>query len=325
MTVVIQEVSVGTVLVTGGAGFIGSHLIERLLAHGHGVICVDNFDGFYSPSLKEKNVLGSSQNSRFSLVRGDIRDTDLLEGVFQGDDFKAVVHLAARAGVRPSLLEPKLYADVNVRGTVNLLELSVKHRVERFIFGSSSSVYGISSKLPFHEDDRVNRPISPYGATKLAGEQMCYTFHHLYDLRVVILRFFTVYGPRQRPDMAVHKFTRAIDRGQEVTIYGNGRAKRDYTYISDIMDGIMAVLGGEFEFEIFNLGNSRMVELRELVATIEGCLGKRAKVRGLPDQPGDVPVTFADIGKAREMLGYNPQVTIGEGVERFVDWYKESF
>lgn len=314
------------VLVTGGAGFIGSHLIERLLAQGYGVVCLDNFDDFYDPRLKEKNISGCMRDSRFSLIKGDIRDKDLLKGTFCRGGFDVVVHLAARAGVRPSLTQPGLYADVNVRGTINLLELSARYGVERFIFGSSSSVYGARDKLPFREEDRVDRPISPYGATKLAGEQLCYTFHHLYNFKVIVLRFFTVYGPRQRPDMAVHKFTRAIDQGQEITLYGDGKSKRDYTYISDAVDGIMAALNSDgLKFEIFNLGNSRMVELRELVTTVEEYLGRKAKIRWLPDQPGDVPVTFADISKAKEILGYNPQVTIKEGVDRFVSWYRGDF
>jgi UDP-glucuronate 4-epimerase len=309
-------------LVTGGAGFIGSHLVERLLAQGRTVICVDNFNNFYDPRIKRKNVSAFARNPKVTVIEGDIRDLELLEKIFSDMRPKEILHLAAMAGVRPSVERPRLYQDVNGMGTLNLLEMSRKYGIENFVFGSSSSVYGISSKVPFSPDDPVECPISPYAATKRANELMCRTYHHLYGLKVTCLRFFTVYGPRQRPDLAIHKFTKLIDRGEPVPIYGDGTFKRDYTYIDDIMQGVLEAVKLRFDFEIFNLGESRITETVELVRLIEDALGKKAKIQYLPVQPGDVPITYADIEKSRRMLGYSPQVKIAEGIPRFVEWFR---
>jgi UDP-glucuronate 4-epimerase len=309
-------------LVTGGAGFIGSHLVERLLAQGRTVICVDNFNNFYDPRIKRKNVSAFARNPKVTVIEGDIRDLELLEKIFSDMRPKEILHLAAMAGVRPSVERPRLYQDVNGMGTLNLLEMSRKYGIENFVFGSSSSVYGINSKVPFSPDDPVECPISPYAATKRANELMCRTYHHLYGLKVTCLRFFTVYGPRQRPDLAIHKFTKLIDRGEPVPIYGDGTFKRDYTYIDDIMQGVLEAVKLRFDFEIFNLGESRITETVELVRLIEDALGKKAKIQYLPVQPGDVPITYADIEKSRRMLGYSPQVKIAEGIPRFVEWFR---
>lgn len=309
------------ILVTGGAGFIGSHLVERLLA-AEEVVCIDEFNDFYDPAIKRSNLQNALENPRFYLREGDIRDLCFLDAVFGEFAVTEVVHLAARAGVRPSLQDPLLYEDVNGRGTLNLLELCRKHQVGRFIFGGSSSVYGINNKIPFSEDDEISKPVSPYAATKRANELMCYTYHHLYGIQVTVLRFFTVYGPRQRPEMAIHKFTRLVDEGLEVPLYGDGSSRRDYTYVDDIIHGVMAARASVFPYEIFNLGESRTTELRELVALIEKALGKKARIKYLPDQPGDVPVTYADISKARKVLGYNPQISVEEGIPLFVEWYQ---
>jgi UDP-glucuronate 4-epimerase len=245
-----------------------------------------------------------------------------MNAIFEDNDITTIIHLAARAGVRPSIDDPLLYEDVNIKGTLNLLELSRKHNVENFVFASSSSVYGANEKVPFSEEDCVDRSISPYAASKKACETFCYTHHHLYNLPVVCLRFFTVYGPRQRPEMAIHKFTQLIDEGSEIEMYGNGASKRDYTYIDDIVDGIVNATDIKEGYEIINLGNSDVVELRYLIRVIEQNLGKKAKIKELPDQPGDVPITYADISKARSFIRYNPQVKIEEGVRRFVEWYR---
>jgi len=313
---------VETILVTGGAGFIGSHLVERLLARGNGVICVDNFDPFYPPEIKRRNIECILTNERFELVECDIRSKDDLGKIFYTHGIDNVIHLAARAGVRPSISDPLLYQDVNVRGTINLLELSKEYGIKNFIFGSSSSVYGASDKIPFREGDSLHQPISPYAASKKAGELFCYTYHYLYHIPMTCLRFFTVYGPRQRPDMAIRKFTELIDQGEEIPLYGDGSSQRDYTYITDIIDGIISALDRKFDFEIINLGDSETTELRYLVSLIEENLGKKAKVRELPMQPGDVLTTCADISKARRLLGYSPKVKIEEGIETFVRWYR---
>lgn len=312
------------ILVTGGAGFIGSHLVERLLERGEEVVCLDDFNDYYDPSVKRENIAAALKNPRFSLVEGDIRDDELLQALAAKHRFGKVVHLAARAGVRASISAPKLYEEVNCGGTLNLLEMCRANGIRHFIFGSSSSVYGINSKVPFSEGDTVASPISPYAATKRAGELMCHTYHHLYGLDVTCLRFFTVYGPRQRPEMAIHNFTRKIFGGEPIDVYGDGTSRRDYSYIDDIMDGVLRAVDRQFPFEIFNLGESRTVELAELISLIEAASGKRAVVRRLPDQPGDVPVTYADIGKARELLGYRPGIEIEEGIRRFVEWYRRS-
>ena len=311
-----------SVLVTGGAGFIGSHLCERLLSRGDSIVCLDNFDPYYSPEVKRRNIQKALKNKRFHLIECDIRDNGKLAELFSSHDFSCVVHLAARAGVRPSIKDPHIYQDVNIGGTINLLEMCREHKISSFIFGSSSSVYGDSGKVPFSESDVLMRPISPYAASKQACELFCYTYHHLYDIHITCLRFFTVYGPRQRPDMAVHKFTRLIDGGKQIEIYGDGSSRRDYTYIDDIIDGVEAAVDKNLAFEIINLGESETIELNRLVSLIEENIGKKAKVVKMPMQPGDVPITYADISRARKLLGYEPQVKVDEGIPLFVKWYK---
>ncbi len=309
------------ILVTGAGGFIGSHLVDRLLADGYDVVGLDNFDNFYDPAIKRRNLRNALNNKHFRLMEGDIRDTETIQHAGEGSD--AVVHLAARAGVRPSIRDPLLYEDVNIRGTLNILDMCRKNGVSRLLFGSSSSVYGINSKVPFAEDDPVGCPISPYAASKRAAELMCFTYHHLYGFSITCLRFFTVYGPRQRPEMAIHKFTRCIDQGREITLFGDGTSARDYTYVDDIIDGVVAALDQPAGFEIINLGGSQTTRLRELVSLIEDALGKKADIKWLPDQPGDVPITYADISKAKRLLGYSPKVPVTEGIPRFVEWYKK--
>ncbi|MHC5034742.1 MAG: NAD-dependent epimerase/dehydratase family protein [Planctomycetota bacterium] len=311
------------VLVTGGAGFIGSHVLDRLVERGEQVICLDSFDEFYSPEVKRGNIEAAMASGLVRLVEGDVRDAELCRSMCDEGDVRAVIHLAARAGVRPSIEQPALYADVNVTGTANMLEAArLAGTVEKFVFGSSSSVYGVNAKLPFSEDDPVERPISPYAASKRAAELLCHVHHSLYGLPMVCLRFFTVYGPRQRPDLAIHKFTRLISRGEPIPVYGDGTSRRDYTYCSDVVNGIMAALDRPLEFETINLGNSEPVELRELIGLIEEALGKKATVERLAEQPGDVPVTYADISKARRLLGYAPRFPIGQGIAEFVEWFR---
>jgi UDP-glucuronate 4-epimerase len=312
------------VLVTGGAGFIGSHLVERLLGEGGWrVQVVDDFNDFYDPALKRRNVAPHLSREEFRLHEADIRDRAALERVFRGSAFDCIVHLAARAGVRPSLREPVLYAETNIAGTLNLLELAREHRVKQFVFGSSSSVYGENEKVPFSEDDPVFKPISPYAATKAAGELLCHTYTHLWGLRVVCLRFFTVYGARQRPDLAIHKFARLISAGEPIPVFGDGTTRRDYTYIDDIIAGVRAALDYEASgYEVINLGESRTVSLSELIGLLERELGRDAIIDRQPLQPGDVPQTFADTRKARALLGYDPQTPIEEGVRRFVEWFR---
>jgi UDP-glucuronate 4-epimerase len=309
------------VLVTGGAGFIGSHVVERLLERGHGVAVADDFNDFYDPAVKRRNVETFAKRAR--IVEADIRDAARLREIFTSNRFDAIFHLAARAGVRPSLAQPQLYTQVNIVGTQNLLELAREFGVRKFVFASSSSVYGVNQKVPFSEDDPIFKPISPYAATKLAAEALCHVYHHLYGIDMVCLRFFTVYGPRQRPDLAIHKFTRAIASGKPIEMYGDPATAgaRDYTHIDDILQGVLACLDKDFGFEIINLGESRTVKLLELVRLIEKAVGKRADIRQLPLQPGDVPITFADITKAKRLLGYRPQVAIEDGITRFVEWF----
>jgi len=311
-----------SVLITGGAGFIGSHLVERLLGLGRRVVVVDNFCSFYDPAIKRRNVAAVEGQSGFTLCEGDIRDAAFLDEVFGAHGFGCVVHLAAMAGVRPSIADPRTYSEVNVGGTLNVLECCRAHGGPRLIFGSSSSVYGVNEKVPFSEDDRVERAISPYAATKLAGEVLCHTYHHLYGFPVVCLRFFTVYGPRQRPEMAIAKFIRLIDSGGEVPMFGDGTSRRDYTYCDDVVDGILGAMELSKEFELINLGNSRTVALRELIGLIEAALGKAARIKELPSQPGDVPITYADITKAERLLGYSPNFPIERGIEQAVAWYR---
>jgi UDP-glucuronate 4-epimerase len=311
-----------TLLVTGGAGFIGSHFSERMLDRGHAVVCLDNFNDYYDPAVKRGNIASLlRRKDGYRLVEGDILDAALVRKLFEENRFDAVVHLAARAGVRPSIREPGLYQRVNLEGTVNLLESSVRHGVQRFLFASSSSVYGANSKVPFSEDDPVDRPVSPYAATKRAGELLAYTFHSLYGLSVHCLRFFTVYGPRQRPDMAIHKFTKLIQEGNEIPLFGNGTSRRDYTYIDDIIDGMEKSLERCAGYAVYNLGESRTTELHRLIGLIEEALGKKARIRFLEEQPGDVPVTYADISKAGRELGYRPVTAVEKGIPAFVEWF----
>ncbi len=311
------------ILLTGGAGFIGSHLAEKLLERGDQVVCLDNFNDYYDPAVKRRNVAGVLEHPAYTLVEGDILDEKLLANVFEANTFDAIVHLAARAGVRPSIQQPLLYEQVNVRGTQLLLEQARAHEIPKFIFASSSSVYGANKKVPFSETDFVDNPVSPYAATKKAGELICYTYHHLYDISCSCLRFFTVYGPRQRPDMAIHKFTRLIDAGEPVPMFGDGSSRRDYTYIDDVLQGVIQSIDRCEGYEIYNLGESQTIALRDLISKLETLLGKKARIQKLPPQPGDVPITYADISKAREKLGYNPQFPLDEGLERFVRWFKE--
>lgn len=311
------------ILVTGGAGFIGSHLAEKLLADGHEVAILDDFNDFYDPAIKRANISSFVKNVTVHDV--DLRYAAAVQKVFQSATFDAIVHLAARAGVRPSIAQPQLYYDTNVGGTLHLLEAARQTGVSRFIFASSSSVYGVCKTVPFSEDQHLTQTISPYAATKIAGEFLCSTYSHLYGIRVVALRYFTVYGARQRPDLAIHQFTRKIYAGKPIDQFGDGSTRRDYTYIDDIMQGTMAAL--EYDgapFEIFNLGESQTIELKELIAAIEDALGKKAQINRLPEQPGDVPLTCADISKARKLLGYNPTTPLRDGLPRFIEWFLET-
>jgi len=310
-----------SVLVTGGAGFIGSHLCEKLLELGCSIINIDNFDPFYDPQIKRDNISSVLTNSQYTLVTGDIRDTALLDSIFKKYRIDTVVHLAALAGVRKSIDSPLDYVDVDIKGTVNLLEASRKYTAKKFVFASSSSVYG-SSIQPCKENDCVNLQMSPYAAAKLSGELFCATYNSLYKLPIVCLRFFTVYGPRQRPEMAVHKFTRLIWEGKEVPIFSNGKSYRDYTFIDDIIDGIVRSIELKCNFEIFNLGNSKPIQLDQLINLLEHKIGKPAYKRYLPSQKSDVECTCADITKAKSLLGYEPAISIDKGIERFVDWFK---
>ena len=311
------------ILVTGGAGFIGSHLTRRLLGRGDQVTVLDDFNDFYDPARKRANIEPFLDNSAYKLVEGDIRDETLVDELFRDSGFDGVVHLAARAGVRPSLQEPILYEDTNCIGTLRLLEAARAHGPEIFIFGSSSSVYGINKKVPFSEADEVNQPISPYATTKRAGELLCYNYSHLYGLRTACLRFFTVYGPAQRPEMAFHKFTDILARGETIPLFGDGGSRRDYTYIDDIIDGVVATLDLAPDFEILNLGGAETTALSDLVQWLADELGVEPKIEVLPDQPGDVPITYADVTKAKALVGYSPKVPIREGLKRFVEWYRD--
>jgi len=299
--------------------------VDRLLAKGCRVTVLDDFNDYYDPRIKRGNVAPHLKNPRYALVEGDIRDRQLLAQIFtEGKDkFDLVVHLAARAGVRPSLMQPSLYCDVNVVGTSLILDAAVKSGIKKFVFASSSSVYGDNEKVPFSETDSVDNPVSPYAATKRAAELVCYTYHHLFQMDIACLRFFTVYGPRQRPEMAIHKFTRLISEGKPLPMFGDGGTERDYTYIDDIIDGVISIIERHRGYEIYNLGDSNPIPLARLVKLIEETLGKKALIRREPPQPGDVRRTFADIGKARRMLGYEPRVPIEEGIRRFVRWYGE--
>lgn len=311
------------VLITGGAGFIGSHTTAALLNRGDQVVCLDNFNDYYSPERKRKNVSEFLNNVDHRLCEGDIRDAERLEEVFAKEKPDKVIHIAAMAGVRPSIKRPLLYEEVNVKGTLNMLEAARRHRVANFLFASSSSVYGGQEKVPFSEDDPIACPISPYAATKAAGEMLCHTYHHLYDLNVTCLRFFTVYGPKGRPDMAPYLFTQWVFEGTEVKMFGDGTTLRDYTYIDDIVSGVVAALDTDLSYEIINLGNSQTVVLRDFIALVEELVGKKAHIVQLPIQPGDVPRTWADISKARRLLGYDPRIPVEEGMKQFVAWYRQ--
>ena len=313
-----------TILVTGGAGFIGSHLCERLLKKNYRVICLDNFNNFlYSPKLKKDNISKIKSHPKFNLIKRDILDEKLLKKIFSKEKIDKVIHLAALAGVRPSLLFPAKYIEVNIKGTINLLDRAREAKVKQFIYASSSSVYGKSSKIPFNESEKNLIPVSPYGASKLAGEIFCQTYHQLYNIPITILRFFTVYGPRQRPEMAIHKFVRLMKQKKSIPIYGEGNSSRDYTYIDDIVEGVIKSMRRVIEIEIFNLGNSKPIKLEELVEGIGKYLGVLPKVKKLPFQPGDVPMTFADIKKAKRILDWTPKTPLDKGIEKFIEWYKE--
>lgn len=310
-------------LVTGGAGFIGSNLCERLLESGHAVWAFDDLNSFYDISIKQRNIREIQAKAKlFTFVHGDITDRAALDELFRETKFDQIIHLAARAGVRPSLAEPALYQRVNVEGTVNLLEAARLNGVKKITIASSSSVYGVNAKVPFSEADPIFSAISPYAASKLACESLGHVYHHVYGMDVVMLRFFTVYGPRQRPDLAIHKFAQLISAGKPIPVFGDGSTARDYTYVSDTIEGVLACTKKEFGFEILNLGESQTVTLAYLIELLENALGKKAVIDRQPLQPGDVPITFADISKAKTKLGYNPKVKIEEGIPRFVEWFR---
>ncbi|WP_372663131.1 GDP-mannose 4,6-dehydratase [Cohnella sp.] len=323
-----------TIVVTGGAGFIGSHLCEALLLKGNKIINIDSFNDYYEPMIKRNNVKETQDfvetnaipSDRYLVQEGDIRDFEFLNRVFEENEVDTIVHLAASAGVRPSIHNPVLYTDVNINGTVNLLEISKKYNIKSFVFASSSSVYGNNSKVPFAEGDVVDFPISPYAATKKAGELLCHTYHSLYEINMACLRFFTVYGPRQRPDLAIYKFTKLISEGLPIPYYGDGSTERDYTYIEDIIDGVTKAIQwageGEGKYEVFNLGESNTISLNRMVEAIEHEVGKKAEINRMPMQPGDVNRTFADVSKAKQDLGYNPKWHFEDGISKFVEWFK---
>jgi UDP-glucuronate 4-epimerase len=313
-----------SVLITGGAGFIGSHVASHLLDQGERVIIVDNFNDFYDPAIKRRNVLDLKARGSLDVRELDILDTEGLRRAFDESRPQVVIHLAAWAGVRPSLERPALYSSVNVTGTVHLLELAREFRVPSFIFGSSSSVYGGSRKVPFTEDDPADNPVSPYAVTKRAGELLCRTYSHNFGLNITCLRFFTVYGPRQRPEMAIHKFARLIWEGREVPVFGDGSSRRDYTYVDDIVQGILSSVRVNPRFAVINLGESQTVSLLELVRLLEGVLGRKARLRFLPEQAGDMAITYADISRARELLAYSPSTPVQEGIRRFAEWFVQA-
>ena len=311
------------ILVTGGAGFIGSHLVEKLLAAGHEVVILDDFNDFYDPQIKHANIAGFAKD--VTVYHVDLRDGGSVRSLFHREKVDAIAHLAARAGVRPSIQHAQLYCDTNVSGTLHLLEAARVTGVERFIFASSSSVYGASKTIPFSEEQHLIQTLSPYGATKVAGEFLCSIYSHLFQMRVVALRYFTVYGPRQRPDLAIHQFTRRIYAGQPIDQFGDGSTRRDYTYIDDVIQGTMAALQYQGPlYDVFNLGESETIQLKELISAIENVLGKKAKVNRLPEQPGDMPLTCADISKARKLLAYKPTTKLSEGLQKFIDWFLRS-
>jgi UDP-glucuronate 4-epimerase len=307
-------------LVTGAAGFIGSHLVDALLAERWQVTALDNFDPFYDLAIKERNVAPHSRKRDYRLVRGDLRDVETMRAGLAGN-YDVIVHLAARAGVRPSIQDPIGYQEVNVRGTQNLLELAREWGVRQFVFASSSSVYGVNPRVPWSEDDHVLQPISPYASTKVSGELLGHVYSHLYGIRFVALRFFTVYGPRQRPDLAIHKFARLMLDGKPIPVYGDGSTRRDYTYIDDIIQGVRAaMIYADSPYEVINLGNNQTVTLTEMIGGLEKVLGTRARIERLPEQAGDVPQTWASVEKAHRLLGYTPTTPYREGVSRFAEW-----
>ena len=309
------------ILVTGGAGFIGSHLCRKLLAEKNSVICIDNFNDYYSPAIKELNIKDFLENNDFSLVRDDILNTEIIDSIFTANKIDIVIHLAARAGVRPSINNAGLYEQVNIKGTLNLLEACRKYKISKFVFASSSSVYGGNKKVPFSEEDNVDNPVSPYAATKKAGELLCYTYSHLFNISVFAYRFFTVYGPSQRPEMAIYYFTKNILEEKPIDVFGDGSSSRDYTYIDDIINTIAANLSNINGYEVFNLGNSRTVKLSGLIELIEKQTGAKAIINRMDFAAGDVFTTYADILKAKKMLKYNPETPIEEGIKKFVAWY----
>ena len=311
-------------LVTGGAGFIGSNLVDSLLLQGHEVVCLDNFDNYYDPSIKNCNISKALSYSTYRLIKGDIRDKQLLKTIFSENKTDMVIHLAARAGVMPSVQNPELYYDVNVMGTLYLLECMQKANVKRLIFASSSSVYGNSKIVPFSESMVVDYPISPYAASKKAGELLCHTFHHIHGFDIFCLRFFTVYGPRQRPEMAIHNFVNSIIQGLPIMQFGDGNSQRDYTYIDDIIAGVKGAIKNLKGYEIINIGESQAISLKDLISIIESAVGGKAIIRTVPQQAGDVKITYADITKAKKMLGYAPTFPIVKGIELFVEWYKRN-
>ena len=316
-----------TYLVTGGAGFIGSTLAERLIREGNKVVVIDNFCDFYNPELKEKNIKNVDSNENYKIYRADIRDTEAVKKVFDENDIDVVVHLAAMAGVRPSIEDPILYQEVNGIGTQNILEQAKLHDVKNLVMASSSSVYGNCKEVPFKEDMIVDYAISPYAATKKANEVMAHVYHKLFGMNIIMLRFFTVFGPKQRPDLAINKFTRLMLNDEEIPMFGDGSTSRDYTYVDDIVDGIIRscnyTMNNKDVYEILNIGNSSPVSLKEMIATIGKALDKEPKIKQLPMQPGDVDRTFADVSKAKELLGYEPKTKFEDGIKNFVEWYKE--
>jgi len=316
-----------TYLITGAAGFIGSNLVDKLLLDSNSeIICVDNFDNFYDETIKRNNIKNHLKSPAYKLYETNIIDFKQLKTVFEANQITHIIHLAAKAGVRPSLENPLAYTQTNIIGTTNLLELAREFGVKKFVFGSSSSVYGSRKDGPFNEEMKIDRPISPYAATKAANEQLCYTYSHLFDINTVCLRFFTVYGPRQRPDLAIHKFSKLINEGKAIPVFGDGTTRRDYTYVDDILQGILAAVEyDKTSFEIFNLGESQTIELRHLIELLEENLGKKAIINKQPLQPGDVPLTFADISKAKSLLGYNPTTPIESGLKKFSKWFNEYY
>jgi len=312
------------ILVTGGAGFIGSHIVDSLLADGEEVTVLDNFDSFYDRQVKERNIAGHRTNPRFRLIEADLRDSESLAGQLT-TRFDVIVHLAAMAGVRPSIERPLIYQDVNVRGTQNLLEIAARQKIPHFVFASSSSVYGVNPRVPWSEEDHVLQPISPYASTKVSGELLGHVYSHLYGFRFIALRFFTVYGPRQRPDLAIHKFARLISSGRAIPVFGDGSTRRDYTYVDDVVAGVRgAIRYDRSQYEVVNLGNNATVTLLEMIRTIEDALATKATIEWKPEQPGDVPQTWASVAKARDLLGYEPRTPFKEGIQRFAEWFQQT-